>query len=263
MIKFFRKIRYDYMGTGKTGKYLKYAIGEIVLVVMGILIALSINNWNHKQKEIEKESISLNNLVLDLEEQFELLEEYILIESNYYENGISILRHYAKHNGFVNMDSIYPKLNSIATRKTFNPINTTFIELKSTGNISLIQNENLKRSIIRYYHELERTTIVVTNNNTNLVDGIYNSILIKSTLYASDIDDIAMTTMNKSIFELEELKELQKTSELVLSNPEVSLSLFNALENRISVALGHKDSYVQLKKETRGLIHLIKLEIDN
>jgi len=46
MIKFFRKIRQDLLKKGNTGKYLQYAIGEIVLVVIGILIALSINNWN-------------------------------------------------------------------------------------------------------------------------------------------------------------------------------------------------------------------------
>ncbi|QRM88091.1 hypothetical protein FG167_02250 [Lacinutrix sp. WUR7] len=51
MIKFFRKIRYDLMEKNKTGKYLKYAIGEIVLVVIGILIALSINNWNETRKQ--------------------------------------------------------------------------------------------------------------------------------------------------------------------------------------------------------------------
>ncbi|NND80770.1 MAG: hypothetical protein HKN53_12795 [Maribacter sp.] len=48
MIKFFRRIRYNLMEKGKTGKYVKYAIGEIVLVVIGILIALSINNWNEE-----------------------------------------------------------------------------------------------------------------------------------------------------------------------------------------------------------------------
>ena len=46
MIKFFRNIRLNLMETGKTGNYFKYAIGEIILVVIGILIALQINNWN-------------------------------------------------------------------------------------------------------------------------------------------------------------------------------------------------------------------------
>ena len=51
MLKFFRKIRYNYMEQNKTGKYFKYAIGEIALVVIGILIALQINNWNEARKE--------------------------------------------------------------------------------------------------------------------------------------------------------------------------------------------------------------------
>lgn len=50
MIKLFRKKRYDLMEKNKTGKYFKYAIGEIILVVIGILIAISINNWNENKK---------------------------------------------------------------------------------------------------------------------------------------------------------------------------------------------------------------------
>ena len=50
MIKFFRKIRYALMTNNKTAKYLTYAIGEIILVVIGILIALQINNWNEDRK---------------------------------------------------------------------------------------------------------------------------------------------------------------------------------------------------------------------
>jgi len=52
MIKFFRKIRQNLLRENKTGKYFKYAIGEITLVVIGILIALQINNWN---ENIEKQ----------------------------------------------------------------------------------------------------------------------------------------------------------------------------------------------------------------
>ena len=57
MIRFFRKFRQNLLSEGKTGKYLKYAIGEIVLVVIGILIALQINNWN-EHKKLKKEYIS-------------------------------------------------------------------------------------------------------------------------------------------------------------------------------------------------------------
>ena len=52
MIKFFRNIRQTLINEGKTSRYFKYAIGEIVLVVIGILIALSINNWNDQRKAI-------------------------------------------------------------------------------------------------------------------------------------------------------------------------------------------------------------------
>jgi hypothetical protein len=53
MIKFFRKIRHNSLSEGKRVKYLKYAIGEIILVVVGILIALGINNWVENYKTVE------------------------------------------------------------------------------------------------------------------------------------------------------------------------------------------------------------------
>ena len=63
------------MGKNKTGKYLKYAVGEIVLVVIGILIALSINNWNEERKTKADEVKILTNikkaLASDIENQFE------------------------------------------------------------------------------------------------------------------------------------------------------------------------------------------------
>ena len=64
MIKFFRYIRKDLMEKNKTGNYFKYAIGEIILVVIGILIALQINNWNEKRKE----SIAIRNVLVEIKE---------------------------------------------------------------------------------------------------------------------------------------------------------------------------------------------------
>ena len=62
MIPFFRKIRKTLADDNKPIKYLRYAIGEIVLVVIGILIALSINNWNSNRIQKQKESLLLNAL---------------------------------------------------------------------------------------------------------------------------------------------------------------------------------------------------------
>ena len=66
MIKFFRKIRQKLLTENKFGRYLTYAIGEIILVVIGILIALSINNWNEKRKESQIEIKAL----IDLKNEF-------------------------------------------------------------------------------------------------------------------------------------------------------------------------------------------------
>jgi hypothetical protein len=57
MIKFFRKIRQNLLSENKLSKYLLYAIGEIMLVMIGILLALSINNWNENKKTISLERI--------------------------------------------------------------------------------------------------------------------------------------------------------------------------------------------------------------
>jgi hypothetical protein len=62
MIKFFRKIRKNLIKERKTSKYFKYALGEIVLVVIGILIALQINNWNEDRKDNSEEQKILINL---------------------------------------------------------------------------------------------------------------------------------------------------------------------------------------------------------
>jgi len=68
MIKFFRKIRQNLLIENKTGKYFKYAIGEIILVVIGILIALSINNWNEELKLEQKEIDIATEIYFELNE---------------------------------------------------------------------------------------------------------------------------------------------------------------------------------------------------
>ncbi|MCK8482273.1 DUF6090 family protein [Psychroserpens algicola] len=94
MIKFFRKIRQNLLSEGKTGKYLKYAIGEIILVVIGILIALGINNWNENRKKVKIEIQYVNNLIQDIKNDQIFYESRVLVLNNFsniHNNFISII----------------------------------------------------------------------------------------------------------------------------------------------------------------------------
>jgi hypothetical protein len=77
------------MEKNKTGKYLKYAIGEIVLVVIGILIALQINNWNENRKEIEALNAIYNTVISDLESDLKTIPEVL----KYNKNKAPLLKH--------------------------------------------------------------------------------------------------------------------------------------------------------------------------
>ena len=79
MIKFIRKIRQKLLTENKFRKYLLYAIGEIVLVVIGILIALQINNWNEDRKERIVEKKIYENLLSDIKEDIIIIKERIAL----------------------------------------------------------------------------------------------------------------------------------------------------------------------------------------
>ena len=77
MISFFRKIRNSLLDSGRTGTYILYAFGEISLVVIGILIALQINNWNELQKDRATERTYLMRIQDDLEIDLNSLENIL------------------------------------------------------------------------------------------------------------------------------------------------------------------------------------------
>lgn len=81
MIKFFRHIRKSMIKDNKASKYLVYAIGEIALVVIGILIALSINNWNDQKKLILEEQEVIRSLTEELRGNIEKLKDAIKVNT--------------------------------------------------------------------------------------------------------------------------------------------------------------------------------------
>ena len=145
MIKFFRKIRYDLMEKNKTGKYLKYAIGEIVLVVIGILLALQINNWNEERKENLKEQAILKRLVKEFKSNRKQLLEKIESRNDINQNCNRLLTFYTEPEN-AQLDSILLYLGSIVPT-TFDPVQN---DLVKSGSIEIVRSEELKQLLINW-----------------------------------------------------------------------------------------------------------------
>jgi hypothetical protein len=169
MIKFFRKIRWRLLtesppaGTarlqenggqwraGKFSKYLIYAIGEIVLVVIGILIALAVNSQNEQRKEIKQEQIILKQLNDDYKANLVQLENKIEMRNKIISQSLYILN-IASNSSAISADSLTIRFATLFMDPTFDPID---INMESTGDIKLIRNDSLKRFLSHWTSDIK------------------------------------------------------------------------------------------------------------
>ena len=135
------------MSENKTGKYFKYAIGEIVLVVIGILIALQINNWNEARKTRNKELNYLSNIKSDLQLNIAELQEYIDVRTSRIESANIIIEHF-EGKPLTNLDEFNNHAVNIYTWRKFYQNNNTFQELTNSGNLALISNDSIKNTLL-------------------------------------------------------------------------------------------------------------------
>jgi hypothetical protein len=136
------------MEKNKTGKYLKYAIGEIVLVVLGILIALQINNWNEQRKQNKLEESTLielrANLLADIEDFQADINGYSTAA-----NSCRIVIDFIDGKISYN-DSLDSHLGKIRIQGVFAPTKVAYENLKLSG-IKLISNDSLRNTISNLY----------------------------------------------------------------------------------------------------------------
>ena len=155
MLKFFRKIRQESIKNHKTINYLKYAIGEIILVVIGILIALQVNEWNNDRIRKKEEVTILKQLQTDLKtSQTELSEikTFYLVRAK---ASAEVLRAYWKNE--VPNDSINYSLNRPKSSRIYSPVLGTFRSLINSGNIDKISSDSIKNELVSYLEKVEYT----------------------------------------------------------------------------------------------------------
>ena len=148
MINFFKKIKQQLLTENRFSKYLVYAIGEIVLVVIGILIALQLNNWNEVRKIRIQEIKTLKELRSDLLQNINDIDENITFLKLSKQANEIILHH--MENNLPYSDSLDFYFANLYPFITFSPNQTTFNNLKQTG-MNLITNDSLRANISDLY----------------------------------------------------------------------------------------------------------------
>ena len=145
MINFFRKTRKKMADDNRPLKYMRYAIGEIALVVIGILIALSINNWNEERqlKNLEKEY--LLGLKRDFKLALEGLDFWINVGDTSIESTDVLLRHISSPTTILNnFDFVMLAYEAHQRALIYKASTGTFEDLVSSGNLKTISNKSLR-----------------------------------------------------------------------------------------------------------------------
>lgn len=148
MIKFFRRIRQKLLSENKFSKYLVYAFGEIILVVIGILIALQINNWNEDRKSEIKEIQILSNLKTELEKTLIEFEAAVSFNQSTIVE-INKLQYYHLK-GLPYSDELEYSFGVFPHFYFSSSINSTYRSLQVNG-LDIIKNDSLKNKIINVY----------------------------------------------------------------------------------------------------------------
>ena len=229
----------------KTGKYFKYAIGEIVLVVIGILIALQINNWNEKQKLDAKTQDYYAQLLDDLKSD-------IIFSKHNIEESSAYLKEYTVYTDAYNKDILTPiqvyeqisKLTLIATPLTFNT--STIESLQSTGDIGLIPS-NIRNRLI----DLRRIQNLTIKRFEDTDDG-------KSEITQNLSLLLGSTTLPKRLVNQPKMKEFlnidKNLKELIL--------VYEGIHRWKSISLQEAKSRLEeMQKEIDTIMELINKEL--
>ena len=215
-------------------KYMRYAIGEIALVVIGILIALSINNWNELKKDEIIERKLLNELIENLEFNVSNLKSILSDFKNDDESSvliITVIEHKLNYNDTLD----YHFTRSLFAKAIYSLSSVGYESMKNTG-FHIVRNDQLKNEIINLFESTYRKTKIFENSLPDLSDFINKHFMHapKGWSYKPfDFDDL--------------VKDRE----------------FRSMINLIKASRGViRWSYEESLKESQGIIQLIKDELN-
>ena len=234
MIKFFRKIRYNLMSENKTGKYLKYAIGEIVLVMIGILLALQVNNWNQSRKrENLKQRLYVElrgSLMSDTVYNNAQIESY---ESAFL-NAQFLKEQIERDAPYTNdLDSSFAYIE----RVQYSEANYTILTRISDVGIEIIDNIELRNEVIHYYED-SKNFIRFGQKARELLEKIYPKYFLNHKVFisASPVDFEHLKTVSDFRIALDYCEQSSKNlKERTLHRKLLAFNILTILDKEITI----------------------------
>lgn len=152
MIKLFRTIRRSLINQNKMGKYFKYAIGEILLVVIGIVIALQINNWNIKTIDAQKEKTYLIEIKENLKTDLVTIDSTLIFNKTKKAAILYVFQGFSKSSSGNDVLILKNKVMTLGVYHHFFPNDLGFKNLISAENIGLIRDDELRKHLLKFYN---------------------------------------------------------------------------------------------------------------
>lgn len=243
MIKFFRKVRQKLLSENKFSKYLLYAFGEIVLVVIGILIALQISTWNEARKDRLMEKEILMDIRISLTGDIQNMIEPNLEQLRMDIQNMSDIESALQSKDSTNLYQLSRKFKSLMFSKQFNWEITAYKNLENAG-ANIIKNKALKNNILRIYNtDYPECKNAIKNFSDNLI-AFFRPEMRRKFVFDYTLGESAYTPLNYN--------SLKGDTEF---NNTVITAKLN-FQNNFNIM-------VKTKKAVEGVIHLIAKELED
>lgn len=237
----------------KFGKYLLYAIGEIVLVVIGILIALTINNNNGERKTRIKELTYLSGIKSDLNLNLIELKTYITTRETSVSSAETVLDFFNNKKEVVPDEFNFNSLN-VQIWYPFKKNDNTYQELINSGNLAIISNDSIKHILINSQLGYKQISFLETHMQYDFENYIY-PIYFSTTDLESDISNYAFQVSNGTEGVRTELSK--EKIKLLLKNQTFKNGFVLSIFNNKNLVTEYKNLILMTEK----LIDLIDSEL--
>lgn len=245
MISYFRKIRARLAQENKFQSYFRYAIGEILLVVIGILIALQINNWNQKNKSEKEAEFQLSKLKDNLLSDKTHLKTVIALDSAYINNLIFCTKVLANE-VIATREEFTSRFQDMFNTNHFDQVRGAFDGLISSGKIELISDQELLDALFLYYNNSGHKSwdSAMADYSRNIIAPyLFNFDHVPNV--RNENQEIGFTQFDISKFSVpsKNIEDYKKDQFII-----------NALRVKIQLFEGQKIKYMELEKEINTLI---------